>query len=68
MDLQKQVASEAPRETDRVVLIPHRKFAEQHGVCGRTLDRWTEIGLLPEPRRINQRKYWPVGTSPKVAK
>jgi hypothetical protein len=46
-------------------LESHRKKAERHGVCTKTLDRWVEDGILPEPFRINGRKYWPVHVEPR---
>ena len=30
----------------------HRRFAERRGVSTKTLDRWVEAGILPEPERI----------------
>jgi predicted site-specific integrase-resolvase len=44
---------------------PHRRLAERLGVSTRTLDRWTEAGRLPEPIRVNKRKYWPTDTEPR---
>jgi DNA-binding transcriptional MerR regulator len=40
-------------------------MAEQHRVSIRTIERWTDAGILPQPERINGRKYWPDGTTPK---
>jgi len=34
-----------------------RQYAERRGVSTRTLDRWVAAGILPEPDRINGRKY-----------
>lgn len=35
-----------------------RALQERYGVVDRTLDRWVEFGILPEPMRINHRRYW----------
>jgi DNA-binding transcriptional MerR regulator len=35
-----------------------RALQERYGVVDRTLDRWVESGILPEPMRINHRRYW----------
>jgi len=43
-----------------------RKYAERRGVSTRTLDRWVEDGILPEPERINGRKYLPSDTEPRL--
>jgi predicted site-specific integrase-resolvase len=40
--------------------LTSRALAERYGVCSRTLDRWTEAGILPEPMRINKVRYWDV--------
>lgn len=45
---------------------PTRKLAERLGVCTRTIERWEQSGILPEPKRINGRKYWPEGTEPRI--
>jgi predicted site-specific integrase-resolvase len=42
-----------------------RKYAERHSVSTRTLDRWVEDGILPEPDRIRGRKYLPSDTEPR---
>lgn len=43
-----------------------RKYAERRGVSTRTLDRWVEDGILPEPERINGRKYLLSDTEPRL--
>jgi len=35
-----------------------RALQERYGVVDRTLDRWVKAGILPEPMRINHRRYW----------
>jgi DNA-binding transcriptional MerR regulator len=42
-----------------------RKYAERYGVTTRTLDRWVEDGILPEPERIRGRKYLSSDTEPR---
>jgi len=46
-------------------LLPTRVMAEQNKVSIRTVERWEKAGILPEPERINGRKYWPEGTTPR---
>jgi predicted DNA-binding transcriptional regulator AlpA len=46
-------------------LVPHRRYAERHGVSTKTIDRWVADGILPEPTRINARKYFEEGTEPR---
>jgi hypothetical protein len=43
-----------------------RTIAERHKVSIRTVERWTEAGILPQPLRIRGRKFWPAGTTAKV--
>jgi len=31
---------------------------ERYGITDRTIDRWVETGVLPQPMRINKRRYW----------
>jgi DNA-binding transcriptional MerR regulator len=38
--------------------LTSRALAERYGVCSRTLDRWTETGILPPAMRINKVRYW----------
>jgi hypothetical protein len=52
-------------QTNFPKLLPHRAFAERHGVFTRTIDRWSEDGVLPEPVRIQKRKYWPANVTPR---
>jgi DNA-binding transcriptional MerR regulator len=35
-----------------------RLLCERYSVCDRTIDRWVEAGILPEPMRINKARYW----------
>jgi hypothetical protein len=53
-----QAESTGPRPTPR-------KIAEKYNVCVRTVERWVEAEILPEPDRINGRKSWPPGTEPR---
>jgi hypothetical protein len=38
--------------------LPIRLLRERYRVSGRTIDRWLENGLLPQPLRINRVRYW----------
>ena len=55
-----------PERHPRTALISTRAMAEMHGVCVRSVERWVEAGRLPEPMRINRRKFWPAGTMAKT--
>lgn len=46
-------------------LESHSAFAARLGVSPRTVDRWTEDGILPRPIIINKRKYWDPATEPR---
>jgi predicted DNA-binding transcriptional regulator AlpA len=35
-----------------------RALCERYDVCDRTIDRWVDTGILPEPMYINKRRYW----------
>jgi DNA-binding transcriptional MerR regulator len=35
-----------------------RKVRERYDVCGRTIDRWLEKGILPPPIFVRGRRYW----------
>ena len=55
-------AAERPsRDLDRT-----RTIAERHQVSIRTVERWTDAGILPQPLRIRGRKFWPAGTTAKL--
>lgn len=41
-----------------------RLLAQRWKVTTRTIDRWVQSGLLPEPTKINGRKYWPADVEP----
>jgi hypothetical protein len=60
------MSSQATENRLPTALTPTRRMAEQNGVSVRTIERWTEVGILPEPLRINGRKFWPAGTTPKT--
>jgi predicted site-specific integrase-resolvase len=47
-------------------VLTTRKLAEQNAVSIRTVERWTDAGILPQPMRINGRKFWPANTKPKL--
>jgi hypothetical protein len=39
-------------------LLPARAVATRYDVCMKSLDRWLEEKILPEPVRIRGRRYW----------
>lgn len=39
-------------------LLPVAQLRRRYSVCSRTLDRWLEDGILPQPVRINRYRYW----------
>jgi predicted DNA-binding transcriptional regulator AlpA len=41
--------------------LPMRALCERFGVSSKTIDRWTETGVLPKPLRINRYRYWDLG-------
>jgi DNA-binding transcriptional MerR regulator len=38
--------------------LPARALCERYQISDRTLDRWTEAGVLPPPMYIRGRRYW----------
>jgi predicted site-specific integrase-resolvase len=46
-------------------LLSTKRLAEANSVSVRTVERWTQVGILPPPLRVNGRKFWPDGTLPK---
>jgi predicted site-specific integrase-resolvase len=60
------MTTKAASPTDpRSFLLSTRKVAEANSVSVRTIERWTDVGILPPPVRINGRKFWPADTTPK---
>jgi hypothetical protein len=57
---------EPAAERESAELDRTKTLAERHQVCIRTIERWTEAGLLPQPLRIRGRKFWPRGTLAKL--
>jgi hypothetical protein len=55
-----------PAERESAELDRTRTLAERHKVCVRTIERWVEAGILPQPMKINKRKFWPAGTTAKL--
>lgn len=41
-------------------LLPMGQVCRRYGVTDRTIDRWLDRGILPEPVRINRYRYWRV--------
>jgi DNA-binding transcriptional MerR regulator len=54
-----------PTKAPTPQLVPHRTMAERYNVSTKTIDRWSEDGILPEPIRIKTRKYWPTDVAPR---
>ena len=50
---------------DQVRVVPIRRYAERHGVSVRTVHRWAEAGVVPEPERIRGRNYMPADAEPR---
>jgi predicted site-specific integrase-resolvase len=46
----------SPQVTGRKVTV--RYICERFGIVDRTVDRWIETGILPEPIYINKRRYF----------
>jgi predicted DNA-binding transcriptional regulator AlpA len=38
--------------------LTSRALQQRYGVVDRTIDRWVESGVLPQPMRINKIRYW----------
>jgi predicted DNA-binding transcriptional regulator AlpA len=38
--------------------LTSRALQQRYGVVDRTIDRWVQTGILPEPMRINKIRYW----------
>jgi predicted DNA-binding transcriptional regulator AlpA len=41
-------------------MLTSRSLCERYGVVAKTLDRWVQAGILPQPMWINRRRYWDV--------
>jgi predicted DNA-binding transcriptional regulator AlpA len=50
------IASTGPSRVTRKLTT--RMLCERYGIVDRTVDRWTESGILPKPMRINNVRYW----------
>ena len=42
----------------KVRKLTTRVLCERYGVSERTVDWWTATGILPQPMRINNVRYW----------
>jgi hypothetical protein len=51
----------AAAELDRASTL-----AARYKVSIRTIERWCASGVLPQPLRINGRKFWPANTLAKL--
>jgi hypothetical protein len=47
-------------------LITHKQQADRLQICTKTLDNWIAEGRLPEPIRINRRKFHIAGVEPRA--
>ena len=48
--------SEPNNSKDR--MLPTRLVRKRYGIVDRTINRWVDKGILPEPLRINGLRYW----------
>jgi predicted DNA-binding transcriptional regulator AlpA len=48
----------APGGVRKKTLLPLRKMMERYSVSDRTIDRWSEDGILPKPIKIGRLRYW----------
>ena len=39
-------------------MLPTRLVCERYSIVDRTINRWIDKGILPEPLRINGLRYW----------
>jgi DNA-binding transcriptional MerR regulator len=39
-------------------MLPTRLVRKRYGIVDRTINRWVDKGILPEPMRINSLRYW----------
>jgi predicted DNA-binding transcriptional regulator AlpA len=39
-------------------MLPTRLVRKRYGIVDRTINRWVDKGILPEPMRINGLRYW----------
>ena len=39
-------------------MLPTRLVCERYCIVDRTINRWIDKGILPEPLRINGLRYW----------
>ena len=50
---------DSPTAKDASVrMLPMGQVCRRYGVTDRTIDRWLERGILPQPLRINRYRYW----------
>jgi DNA-binding transcriptional MerR regulator len=52
--------SSTPKVTGDERLLPVGQVCRRYSVTDRTIDRWLERKILPEPIRINRYRYWRV--------
>lgn len=53
-----RLAWDTPGQTDEPLLLTRAQVAATLQITVRTLDRWTERGLVPEPMRIGGTSRW----------
>jgi hypothetical protein len=69
--MSRQIRSRAARATAELAAAEQETaefdriwdLARRHGVSTRTIDRWAETGLVPQPLRVNRLKFWKRGTT-----
>jgi predicted DNA-binding transcriptional regulator AlpA len=58
--LQKRHAKDKRREEKKAKrMLTTRVLCERFNVVDRTIDRWVEAKILPQPMWLNGRRYWP---------
>jgi hypothetical protein len=49
------VTDDKPRKVRK---LSARALCDRYGVVTRTIDRWVQANILPQPTIINKRRYW----------
>jgi predicted DNA-binding transcriptional regulator AlpA len=57
-------ARELQKQSER--LLPMGQMRKRYGVSDRTIDRWLETGILPQPVRMGQTRFWRLSDLEKI--